>query len=104
MFAATVMYATVLIAQKGVLADLTPIMRLSLEIGLGAVIYGALTLVFDCSVAIRLLRLIRSSYWLPLVLAEAVEKYNAGRITSNIPSIPGSGSESCDKEFWTRRV
>ena len=62
MFAAAAMYATVMIAQNGVLGGLPAATRLPLEIGLGIAVYGALTLVLNRSAMIRSLDLIRSSY------------------------------------------
>jgi teichuronic acid exporter len=62
MFASAVMYATVLIARHGALGGFSAATRLPLEIGLGVVIYGALTLALNRSAVIRSLQLIRGSY------------------------------------------
>ena len=63
MFAAAVMYVILLMAQSGPFSGInSPIMRLPLEIGLGAAIYGALTLALNRSTAIRSLQLIRGMY------------------------------------------
>jgi len=62
MFAAAIMYATVLVAQNGILGGLPAATRLPLEIGLGVAVYGALTLALNRSAMIRSLQLIRGSY------------------------------------------
>lgn len=59
MLAAALMYAALLIAQSGPLAGMSPMVRLPLETGLGAVVYGMLTLVLNRPTVMRSLQLIR---------------------------------------------
>ena len=60
MLAAALMYAAVLIAQNGPLSGVAPTVRLPLETGIGAVVYGMLTLALNRSAAMRSLQLIKS--------------------------------------------
>jgi teichuronic acid exporter len=59
MFAAATMYAALLIAHSQLFDGISSIVRLPLEISLGVVIYGMMTLVFNRSIAIRSLQRIR---------------------------------------------
>ena len=62
MFAAAIMYATLLIAHSGSFSGISSVVRLLLEIDLGIVTYGALTLALNRSAAILSLQLIRGTY------------------------------------------